>query len=98
MIIEPLDDTGSQLKPADDDKEEEEEEVVIEKIKRKTFPGTLAQGVRVRTSPSLNGASIGIIKPGENLSYTEEVWRLCHAIELSCHSLAHRFLLLLGHG
>ena len=92
VIIEPLEDTGSQLKPTDDDDKEEEveeEKVVIEKIKRKTFPGTLAQGVRVRSSPSLNGTSIGIIKPGDNLSYTEEVWPECHVTEQSCHVHNH---------
>ena len=90
MVIEPAERSDVQPtepteKKEEEEEEEEEEKVVVEKVKRKTFPGTLAQGVRVRSSPSFNGAQIGVIKPGNNLSYTEEVKRFPSCILFVCH-------------
>ena len=57
----------------DEEKEEEGEKVIIEKVKRKTFPGGTAQGLRIRSKPDFSGPVVGLLNPGDKLSYTEEV-------------------------
>ena len=57
--------------PLDD--KQEEETVVVEVVKKKTFTGLKAAGLRVRAQPSFAAPSIALIKPGMVLSYSEEV-------------------------
>ena len=58
--------------------EEEEEKVIVEVIKKKKFPQGKAAGLRIRSEPSLSAASVGLIKPGDVFSYTEEVSCVCN--------------------
>lgn len=59
--------------PQDKKNEAEEEKVIVEVIKKKKFPLGKAPGLRIRQEPSLKAASIGIISPGDEFIYTEEV-------------------------
>ena len=79
VTIAPTESAEQQQTQEDEEGEEEKEDegekeqVIIEKVKRKTFPGGTAQGLRIRSKPAFSGPSIGLLNPGSNLSYTEEV-------------------------
>ncbi len=59
----------------DTDKHEDTEEakVIVEVIKKKRFPKGKAPGLRIRSAPSLKAGSVGLINPGDEFIYTEEV-------------------------
>ena len=47
--------------------------MIVEVIKKKKFPVGKAPGLRIRSEPSLAATSVGVIKPGDEFVYTDEV-------------------------
>ena len=68
----------------DNEKDSEEAKVIVEVIKKKRFPRGKAPGLRIRSEPSLKATSVGLINPGDEFIYTEEVsgcgLSTCHVV------------------
>ena len=83
--LEPLDGQEEQGK----NEESSEEKVIVEVIKKKKFPLGKAPGLRIRQDPSMTAASIGIINPGAEFIYTEEVWSDKKSCDCHMHIYTH---------